>query len=110
MIEIKPDFELTGANIYLTKEVIATIASKAALEIEGISFPEKGKNDKKGYSKFVKIEGLDDELQITLFVNVKNPKNLLETSKNIQKKVRSEIQNMTGIIVGKVNITTLGIA
>ncbi|MCL1924315.1 MAG: Asp23/Gls24 family envelope stress response protein [Defluviitaleaceae bacterium] len=110
MIELKPDFELKGANIYLTKEVIATIASKAALEVEGISFPEKGKSDKKGYLKFVKLEGTEEDISLTLFVNVKNPKNLLETSKNIQQKVKSEIQNMTGIIVSQINITTLGIA
>ena len=109
MIEIKPDFQMKNANIYLTKEVLKAIASKAALEVEGISFPDKGKSEKRNYLKFVKIEG-EEELSLTLFINIKNPKNILEISKSIQKKVKSEIQNMTGIIIEKVNITTLGIA
>ena len=109
MIEIKPNFQLKNANIYLTKEVLKAIASKAALEIEGISFPDKLKNEKRSYSKFVKIEGVE-EISLTLFINIKNPKNILEVSKSIQKKVKSEIQNMTGIVIDKVNVTTLGVA
>ena len=50
-----------------------------------------------------------DSAQIDLYVNLLYGYKIKEVAEEIQKKVKSMVQNMTGITVSKVNIKVTGI-
>ena len=58
----------------------------------------------KSLSKGVKVEVLDGIVRVDLTLNIQYGKNILETSKTVQEKVKSSIENMTGLEVADVNI------
>ena len=58
----------------------------------------------KNLSKGVKVEVLDGIVRVDLTLNIQYGKNILETSKTVQEKVKSSIENMTGLEVADVNI------
>ena len=77
----------TAGNLKISREVIATIARYAALEIEGI----------------------DSLASFTSNINVKAGVNIPEVSEKVQATVKEAVQNMTGIAVSRVNINIAGI-
>ena len=58
----------------------------------------------KNLSKGVKIEIIDGVVTVDLTLNIEYGRNILETSKKVQEKVKSAIENMTGLEVADVNI------
>ena len=107
--------DLSGGSLQISTDVIAKIASLAALEIEGIaqvscgSAPVKGAFAKVSNHKPVEVEITDDVAQITIHMIVKYGTKVPDISEDIQKNVKACVQNMTGITVSKVNIVVEGI-
>ena len=58
----------------------------------------------KNLSKGVKVTVLEGVVTVELNLNIEYGKNILETSKKVQEKVKSSIENMTGLEVADVNI------
>ena len=54
--------------------------------------------------KGVKAEILDGVVTVDLTLNIEYGMNILETSKKVQERVKSAIENMTGLEVADVNI------
>ena len=108
--------DLSGGSLQISTDVIAKIASLAAMEIEGIdkvscgSAPVKGAFAKVSNQKPVEVEITEDVAQITLHMVVKYGTKVPAISEDIQKNVKACVQNMTGITVSKVNIVVEGIA
>lgn len=108
------DIQSTG-NLRISREVIATIARYATLEIEGVaslaSFTTnlKGWLLKKQSAKPVSIELSDDIAVIDVHVNIKAGVNIPIVAEKIQAAVKEAVQNMTGIAVSRVNIVIAGI-
>ena len=109
------DQNQAAGNLKISREVIATIARYAALEIEGVdslaSFATnlKGWLLKKQSAKPIGIDLSDDVAVIELHVNIKAGVNIPETAEKIQSAVKEAVQNMTGIAVSRVNINIAGI-
>ncbi|MBC3937451.1 MULTISPECIES: Asp23/Gls24 family envelope stress response protein [Anaerotruncus] len=109
------DQNQAAGNLKISREVIATIARYAALEIEGVdslaSFATnlKGWLLKKQSAKPIDIDLSDDVAVIELHVNIKAGVNIPETAEKIQSAVKEAVQNMTGIAVSRVNINIAGI-
>ena len=109
------DQNQAAGNLKISREVIATIARYAALEIEGVdslaSFATnlKGWLLKKQSAKPIGIDLSDDVAVIELHVNIKAGVNIPETAEKIQSAVKEAVQNMTGIAVSRVNINLAGI-
>ena len=109
------DVTQSTGNLRISREVIATIARYAALEIEGIdslaSFATnlKGWLLKKQSARPVSIDLNDDVAEICLHINVKAGVNIPKTSEKVQHAVKEAVQNMTGIVVSRVNIVIAGI-
>ena len=109
------DQNQAAGNLKISREVIATIARYAALEIEGVdslaSFATnlKGWLLKKQSAKPIGIDLSDDVAVIELHVNIKAGVNLPETAEKIHSAVKEAVQNMTGIAVSRVNINIAGI-
>ena len=98
-------------QVQIADEVVAVIAGLAATEVEGvakmsgnITNENVSKLGMKNLSKGVKVTVLEGVVTVDLNLNIEYGKNILETSKKVQEKVKSSIENMTGLEVADVNI------
>ena len=57
---------------------------------------------KKNLSKGVRVTILEGVVTVDLSLNIEYGRNILETSKKVQEKVKSAIENMTGLEVADV--------
>ena len=98
-------------EVKIAYEVVAMIAGLAATEVEGVA--SMGGNitnelvsklGMKSLSKGVKVTVLEGVVTVDLTLNIEFGKNILETSKKVQDKVKTSIENMTGLEVADVNI------
>lgn len=104
--------EVSGiGEVQTTDEVVAIIAGLAATEVEGVvSMGGNITNElvsrlgMKNLSKGVKVTITGNAVTVDLTLNIEFGKNLLETSKKVQERVKSSIENMTGLEVSDVNI------
>lgn len=103
-------------SVRISTEVIASIAGVAAGEVEGVvgmSGGIKGLSDilgLKNISKGIKVEVGEKSTAIDLFIIVEYGSNISEIAQNVQKNVRSSIENMTGLDIIEVNVTIQGIS
>ena len=103
-----------AGNLKISRDVIATIARYATLEVEGVdslaSFATNLKGLlKKQSPKPISIDLSDDIAAIDIHVNVRAGVNIPLTAEKVQSSVKEAVQNMTGIAVSRVNIVIAGI-
>lgn len=107
--------ERTAENggIFITNDVIASIAANAAKDIEGVSgFALKTGTRTAGAAdsaKAVKVLSQDNDVKIQIGIRVKNGVNLQTVSMAIQRSIKNAVQSMTGKVVTKVNVAVQGI-
>ncbi len=111
---IKEDINL--GEVKIADEVVAAIAGLAAMEVEGVSSMSGnvgkeliGKLGVKNLSKGVKVDVLENVVTVSLTLNLKYGYNIIETSNKVQEKVKTAIENMTGLTVADVNIRIIGV-
>ena len=102
-------------EVKIADEVVTVIAGLAATEVEGVASMEGNITNElvsklgvKNLSKGVKITVLE-VVTVDLTLNIEFGKNILEVSKKVQDKVKSSIENMTGLEVADVNIRIAGV-
>ena len=103
--------ENTG-SILISEDVVASIATAAALETEGVMLSAAGgdlKPSRKMSAKGVVIEPEDDGLRITLYVMIRYGYVLAEVAGKVQKAVLAALQDMTGFTIRSVNVMIGGI-
>lgn len=105
-----------SGSVKISDEVVAVIAGLAATEVEGVASMAGnitnelvGKLGMKNLSKGVKITILESVVTVDLALNIEYGKNILETSKRVQEKVKSTLENMTGLEVADVNIRIVSV-
>ena len=109
------DHGQSAGNLKISRDVLATIARYATMEIEGVaslaSFTTniRGWLLKKQSAKPITIDLKDDIAAIDIHVNIKAGVNIPQTAEKIQSAVKEAVQNMTGIAVSRVNINIAGI-
>ena len=103
-------------QVQIADEVVAIIAGLAAMEVDGVSSmagtsPRDliSKLGKKNLSKGVKVDVLDGVVTVSLSLNLRFGKNIMEVSSRVQEKVKAAIENMTGLSVADVNIKVAGV-
>lgn len=101
----------SAGSIKIADEVIATIASMAAAEVEGVAHaPSRGGLEvkdflsKKGYSKGVKVDTQDGRVTIDVNLSVLYGYKIAEVAEKAQKKVLDAVTAMTGLELARVNI------
>ena len=104
------------SEVKIADEVVTVIAGLAATEVEGVASMEGNITNElvsklgvKNLSKGVKITVLEGVVTVDLTLNIEFGKNILEVSKKVQDKVKSSIENMTGLEVADVNIRIAGV-
>ena len=111
---IQPDYNL--GEVKIAEEVVAVIAGLAAMEVDGVA-SMAGSTTKdiasrlgvKSMSKGVKVDVLEGIVTAALTLNLKYGYNIKETTSKVQEKVKSAIENMTGLDVADVNIRITGV-
>ncbi len=113
--EKKSRFTIPSENgigeVVISDEVIATIAALAAVEVKGVvsmvgTMPNElvAKLGMKKLSKGVRVEMIEDAVHIDLALNISDSAVIPEISEEVQKKVKSAVETMTGYPVSAVNI------
>ena len=100
-------------EVQIADEVVAIIAGLAATEVEGVDSMAGnitnelvGKLGMKNLSKGVKVE----HVSVSLSLNLKYGYSIPKVCEVVQDKVKSAIENMTGLIVLDVNIKIAGVS
>lgn len=109
---------IEGGKIMFAPEVIATIANLAAGEVEGVASLSGSVVEgitgmlggKKSMTKGVKVEITEETAGIDIAVVVKYGYKIHEVCQNIQKKVKTTIETMTGLNVPNVNVAVQAIS
>lgn len=103
-------------EVQIADDVVAIIAGLAATEVDGVdsmagNIPHEliAKLGMKKLSKGVKIEVLEDHVNVDLTLNLSYGYNIPETSQKVQQKVKEAIENMTGLFVDDVNVRIAGV-
>ncbi len=102
--------------VQIADDVVAMIASLAATEVDGVSSMAgnitnelMGKDGVKNLTKGVKVDVLEGNVTVDLAVTMEYGYNIPATCQKVQNKVKSAIENMTGIMCSDVNIRIAGV-
>ena len=111
---IKEDENL--GEVKIADEVVAIIAGLAAMEVDGVAsmFGNAtreliSKLGMKSLSKGVKVDVLEGIVTVSLKLNLKYGYNVMDICQKVQEKVKTAIENMTGLTVADVNIRIAGV-
>ena len=110
-----PVEESTG-EIKIANDVVATIAALAATETKGVAYLSGSlthdviaKHSSKNLSKGVRVEVLSGIVNVDVALNIAYGYSIPEVSAKVQERVKSAIENMTGLEVADVNIKVAGV-
>lgn len=102
-------------SLKISEEVVLTVAKQAAFDVAGVAGLSNGELSVKRFLTKanpvspIKITMSADSAQIDVCVNLLYGYKIKEVAEELQEKVKSTVQNMTGITVSKVNIKVAGI-
>lgn len=104
-------------EVQIADEVVAIIAGLAAMEVEGVASMAGNatrelisKLGMKTLSKGVKVDVLEGIVTVSLALNLKYGYGIMDISEKVQEKVKTAIENMTGLTVADVNIRVVSVA
>lgn len=113
--------EITSSNekgsVIISEEVLASIATNAAKDIDGVSSFSNRPVDvvstiKSGSLKVmspVRIIQNGDDITVNIYLNLEPNQKIKAVAQNVQAGVKEAVQNMTGRLVSKVNVIVAGI-
>ena len=103
-------------EVQIADEVVAIIAGLAATEVEGVDSMAGnitnelvGKLGMKNLSKGVKVEVTEEHVSVDLSLNIKYGYKIPTVSEKVQDRVKTAIENMTGLMVLDVNVKIAGV-
>ena len=106
----------TASSLKISEEVIASVAKVAASEVHGVaSMAEAPVNIKtvispKGATRSIRINMKKDVAEIAVYVCVEQTARIPDVCEEIQRRVKQAVQNMTGLVVSKVNVYVVDVA
>lgn len=109
--------EDTNVNIVISEDVVVGIATNATKEVKGVAGIStkisasdlKDILGRKSVGKGVKVEIVDNDAVVHVFINVKYGSKIPEVAEAVQIAVQNAIQSMTGLNVVKVNVNVVGV-
>lgn len=114
MAENRKVFKIKEDNlgqVHIADEVVAIIAGLAATEVEGVASMAGNitnelvsKLGMKNLSKGVKVDVIEDIVDVEVSLNIAYGYSIPEVSAKVQEKVKSAIETMTGLSVAMVNV------
>lgn len=108
---------LENGNIYISEEVIASIAALAVREIEGVyglsasaTLELSNIIGKKSLRRGIRVTIDGAQIEIACNLVVKYGEAVMEVAKQVQEAISAEVTNMTGTTPKRVNINVCGVA
>ena len=105
-----------AGEVKIADDVVAVIAALAAQEVEGVGTMAGGIGKTimayvgvKKAEKGVRVEVAEGVVRVDLSITIHYGYSIPETSRKVQEKVKSSIENMTGLSVADVNIRVASI-
>ena len=112
--QVAKETEVNGIKI--SEDVVATIAGMATAEVKGVASMNGGiagglseMFGKKSFSKGVKVQVGEKDTTIDLFIVVEYGSRIPDIAWEIQNRVKTSVENMTGLKVLEVNIHVQGV-
>ena len=107
-------YKQSEGSCIISEDVIATIASTAALEVQGVASMAQRPTDIRGLissaaAKSVKVLNNENETSIDVYVNLRLGVRIQDVAGEVQHGVKVAVQSMTGKPVTKVNVHVAGI-
>ena len=103
-------------DVKIADEVVAIIAGLAATEVEGVASMAGNitnelisKLGMKKLSRGVKVDVLEGVVTVSLALNLKYNYSIVDVTARVQERVKSAIENMTGLEVADINIRVAGV-
>ncbi len=105
-----------SSGLVISEEVIATIAANAARDVDGVE--DLGNRPADLYSAFkigaddlkkVAVTLTDYDIKTHVYLIVNRNAKIQEVAADVQKAVKTAIQNMTGRVVTRVDVTICGV-
>lgn len=114
---LKIDDQQGGGTVNIADEVIAVIAGMAAVEVEGVAgMVGKLRGElvellgMKNLGKGIKVRvNEQEEITLDLAVIIEFDVSVQDVTAKVQKKVKSTVENMTGLTVAAVNVKVSGV-
>ena len=98
-------------EVHISDEVVTIIAGLAATEVEGVASmtgnitkDTVSKQGIKNLSKGVRVTVQEHNVTVDVNLNMEYGFNILKVSQAVQERVKSAIENMTGLTVTEVNV------
>lgn len=105
-----------NGSVHISEDVVSSIAALAANEVEGVCGLSANIGadiadllGKKNLGRGVKLVFDDDNITIDCYVVALYGYSVLEIAKNVQDKVMTAVESMTGMKVRSVNVDICGI-
>lgn len=102
--------------VLIAEDVVSMIASLAATEVDGVSGMAgnitnelMSKVGMRSLTKGVKVNILNGEVKVELTLQMEYGFNIPATCQLVQNKVKSTIENMTGLACTEINVRIAGI-
>ncbi len=102
-------------TIQISEDVVASIATSAALEVDGVGGLLNANmadfmGGKKMTAKGVRVEMVDEAIVVHLFLMIRYGCAVADVAGKVQKSVFAALQDMTGFSVKTVNVHVGGIS
>lgn len=117
MDNAKPEINNEFGAIRIADEVVATVAGLAAADVEGVASMSGGwgtdlveKLGRKSYGKGIKVEVIEEQTKIEIFIVVEFGYQIPDVAENVQKEVKMAVETMTGLTVSAVNVHIVGVS
>lgn len=103
-------------EVNISNDVIETIADLTAKEIEGVKGLQGGITEdiaglfsKKGHTKGISVEIIDEEIYMDLNIVVDFGVKIPEIAWKVQENIKSVVESMTDLKIGEINVNISGI-
>ncbi|MFR1316542.1 MAG: Asp23/Gls24 family envelope stress response protein [Clostridium perfringens] len=107
---------ISDGSIQISDEVIESIASYAAEEVEGVVGLQSNLKSSvsdilgvKNINRGVKVSAGEKEALIDIYITVEFGNNIVNIAKKVQDEVKEKVETMTGLFVVEVNVHVSGI-
>ena len=107
----------TVGTVQITDEVIATIAAIAATDVDGVAAVGTGITREKAarigaraIAKAVQVTIENETIKVRMIITVTYGSSIPETTRKVQKKVKSTLETMTGLTVEEVQVSVADVA
>ncbi len=114
---LKPDPKKEGDSIRISSEVVAVITSIISSDVPGVAGMSGGvvggiaeRLGRQDMTRGIKVQVNEDRVTIDLNIIVEYGISIVDTTDNLKKEIRANVEKTTGLKVEAININVLGIS